>query len=738
MTAGTRPHGAPHPRSTVPFPLLGLLALGWITACGQADEATDGPLPASVPEIERRVESHPPLLVVGLDGADWLLLDALIEAGAMPHLAALRQRGVRGTLLSEEPMLSPLLWTTMMTGTSPLDHRILDFTRHNPDTGQRELITSSERRRPAVWNMANAGGLEVAVYGVWATWPAEPVRGILVSDRLFSFLYGEEEPPPHLAYPPAAEQQALAALAEAERRTDLERLRELLPWLEPDRYGKALRAEMTYEDPVGALRRILIQTEAYAGLALERLRRGPPDLTILYLEGTDAVGHVFAPFVAPRRPEISAQEFERYSAVPRLYYGYVDDLLGELVEAAGDDVGILIVSDHGFRWRDRPHLVASDRAATAALWHRPEGVYLLAPAEAMPRRLEEPAGGVRQVTATIMRLLGLPPAAGVTGPPLPGVEPANGAPVRYAAYHTPVPEPTARPSSTTPDLDRLRALGYLGASDTADPSVRAAGTMTVAARNNEGLLLQRSGRLQEAEAAFRRALELAPERPETLANLGILQAEQGKPEQAITTLRQAVGLAPDAVQARLNLARALSLAGRGSEAVAQYDAALEHHPGDSTLRAYRAQALLDAGRATEAAEAFGELVEEMPHRGLFWVRHAQALALAGESAAARRRLEAGLERLPRNGEIRHALARLLLTDPDPARRDPRRAVELAQGVFAARPTLEHGETLAVALAASGERERAGELASRLLAEAQRQDADPELIRRLETLRGRPE
>lgn len=733
MRAEARCRGTRRSRSSAPIPLLGLLVLGSTMACQRANETPRSAWPDPAPEIERRVEPHAPLLVVGLDGADWQLLDALIEAGVMPHLAALRQRSVWGTLLSEEPMLSPLLWTSMMTGTSPLQHRILDFTRRNPSTGSPELITSSERRRPAVWNMASAGGLEVAVFGIWATWPAEPVRGTLVSDRLFSFLYGEEEPPPNLAHPPDAEQRALSALAEAERQADLERLREFLPWLEMNRFEKALEAESTYEDPVGALRRILIQTEVYTQLALERLRHGPPDLTILYLEGTDAIGHVFAPFAPPRRPDVSSQEFERYSAVPRRYYGYVDDLLGKLVAAAGNDVETLIVSDHGFRWRNRPHLAASDRTATAALWHRPEGIYLLTRSGAMPRRLDEPVGGVRQVTATVMRLLGLPPAAGVTGPPLPGVEPADGAPVRYAEYHTPAREPTTSPASATPALDRLRALGYLGESDTAGPSVQAAGTMTAAALNNEGRILQQSGRLQEAEAAFRRALKLAPERPETLANLGILQAEQGKLEQAITTLRQAVEIAPDTIQARLNLARALSLADRGSEAVTQYDAALEHHPGDATLRAYRAQALLDAGRATEAADAFGELVDELPRQGLFWVRHAQALALVGDPAAARRRLESGLERLPRNGEIRHALARLLLSDPDPTRRDPRRAVELAQSVFEARPTLEHGETLAVALAASGEREQASELASRLLAEARRQDASPELIRRLETV-----
>ncbi len=63
-------------------------------------------------------------------------------------------------LSTQHPPLSPLLWTTMMTGTSPLEHEILDFTRFHPATGRKEPITSDERKVPAVWNMATQAGQE--------------------------------------------------------------------------------------------------------------------------------------------------------------------------------------------------------------------------------------------------------------------------------------------------------------------------------------------------------------------------------------------------------------------------------------------------------------------------------------------------------------------------------------------------------------------------------------------------
>lgn len=741
MSSGSRRKGVVRARLCRPVTLplvLMLLALSVQASCRRAEEEIDRTtsVPRPDSEIQRRVEPHRPLVLVGLDGADWPFLDRLIAEGLMPNLAELRRRAVWGTLLSEEPMLSPLLWTTMMTGVSPLEHRILDFTRHHPESGDLELITSSERRVPALWNMATTAGLEVGVFGIWATWPAEPVRGTLVSDRLFSFLYGEEDPPSQLAFPRTAEKRALAMLDAVEADVDLDYLREFLPWLDRSRYQTVLAAEDPYADPVGALRRILIQTEVFTRLALEDLRgSSAPDLTILYLEGTDAVGHLFAPHLPPLLPDISVAESSRFRDVPRRFYGYVDELLGEL-RGLVDSIGanLLIVSDHGFRWQDRPAEPGGDQAANAVLWHHERGIYLLAGDGVAGRRLEVEAGGIRQLAATALALLGLPPGEGLTGPTLPGVDPPAGSAVDFRARYRPPAEPAEVAAGAEPDLDRLRALGYLGAGEDSEVAVTSSGTMTAAALNNEGRILQREGRLEEAEAAFQRAIELAPERVETLTNLGILLAEKGELDQAIALLERASAGDPEAIRTRLNLARALSLAGRWDEAVGQYDAALAQRPRDPSLRSYRAEALLDSGRAAEAAAAFAGLVDEQPERALFRVREAQALALAGDPVRARSRLEVGLERLPQSGEIAHALARLLLSMPGASERDALRALDLAQDVFDARPTLEHGETLAVALATTGRRARASALARRLISQARTgEHMDDQLVARLESL-----
>ncbi|HWX25230.1 MAG TPA: alkaline phosphatase family protein, partial [Vicinamibacteria bacterium] len=235
--------------------------------------------PLAVPEVARLSQKTRPLVFVGLDGADWQLLDRFMAAGSMPNLSALVREGTGGTLQTLHPPLSPLVWTTMLTGVSPLEHGVLDFARFSPLTGKKEPITSDERRVPAIWNMATYAGRRVAVLGMWATYPAEPVRGLVVSDRLFSFLYKEDQPPPGVVFPPEREADARAFLTQAEAQVGFSELKRYLPWLTEADYASHAATENPYGHPVSALRRILIETSVYDAFAMQLLKtHDPPDL----------------------------------------------------------------------------------------------------------------------------------------------------------------------------------------------------------------------------------------------------------------------------------------------------------------------------------------------------------------------------------------------------------------------------------------------------------------------------
>ena len=73
-------------------------------------------------------------MVIGIDGADWKLIDVQVAEGRMPHLAALRERGSSGPIqtLVDFP-LSPVIWTSVVTGQTPAKHGITWFLVDRPD-----------------------------------------------------------------------------------------------------------------------------------------------------------------------------------------------------------------------------------------------------------------------------------------------------------------------------------------------------------------------------------------------------------------------------------------------------------------------------------------------------------------------------------------------------------------------------------------------------------------------------
>ena len=106
-----------------------------------------------------------------------------------------------------------------------------------------------------------------------------------------------------------------------------------LPWLTAEDYEKAAADPDPYAKPVSALRRILVETRAYQALATSWLSREKPDLAVVYFQGTDTLGHVFAPWAPPRQDAVKPEDFERYSRVPELYFAEIDRMLGEYPQA---------------------------------------------------------------------------------------------------------------------------------------------------------------------------------------------------------------------------------------------------------------------------------------------------------------------------------------------------------------------------------------------------------------------
>src|SRR5262245_15887649 len=649
--------------SSMRYVLIIAIALSAI-ACGSRESQQPTSSASSsmgAPQIALKTTQAKPVIFIGLDGADWSLLDQYTLRGVMPTLARLVNEGASGTMKTIHPPLSPLIWTTMMTGASPLDHRILDFIRVNPVSQQREPITSDERKLPAIWNMATAGGKKVGALGFWATYPAEAVNGLMVSDRLFTFLFSESAPPPGVVHPASMESWARDGLKRAQTEVGYDEIKAILPWLDRAEYDKAVAVTDPYAHPVSALRRILIETRVYDELGRDWFAREHPDLMLLYFQGTDSIGHVFAPYAPPRQPSIPQSEYERYKDVPERYFAFVDQLLAKYVALAQSTGSrIVLASDHGFLWGEgRPTTLSSAANTTAAKWHAENGIYLIWGPGVQASHGHTGAGNVDQVCATLLALAGLPQAQNIARPALPGAASSVSDTVDYRAVYSPVPPPTGTAGGAAPSVDedtvaKLRALGYIGATE---GKGRAFGTRTAGSLNNEGLLLKQQDKQKEAIEAFDTAISVDPNLASALWNLSDLlwaRSESIDKSDALLVRAFANGL-PEGTKFLIGRAIGYQRNGQIDRSVALLNQAAAAKPGDPEVWLFRGRYRVERGECAGAVEDFQQAARLTPANAAVFASLGLAQLCAGNSAAARTSFQKSLQLDPNQPKVREYL-----------------------------------------------------------------------------------
>ena len=95
------------------------------------------------------------------------------------------------------------------------------------------------------------------------------------------------------------------------------------------------------------------------------------DFLGVYYDTIDRVGHAFMEYHPPRRAEVNEDDFRRYRDVMTGCYRFHDMMLGRLMELAGDDTTVIILSDHGFHSDTlRPEGTSKVKDGQPVAWHR--------------------------------------------------------------------------------------------------------------------------------------------------------------------------------------------------------------------------------------------------------------------------------------------------------------------------------------------------------------------------------
>lgn len=302
---------------------------------------------AEAPDPARR------MIVIGLDGANWEVLVPLLDAGRVPALASLIAEGASAILWSRSPMVTPALWTTILTGRGREAHGIEGFSGVDPRTGEIVASQSWMRRVPAIWNVLNHLGVRTGIAGAHVTWPAERVDGFLVTRRA-SWSHD-----PRSAWPP----ELLEEVGDG-------RVGELDALIVDRGVAKPGDPDRRYE----FFRDFWTEDHAAFDLALAHADRSDPGFLFVYFHVTDVAQHLFWPSDASPGDPGAAGGFEPIFAV----YEHVDRLVGELLaKVRGPDTAVMVVSDHGAKAGGYLELFERDTdrllAAMGVLEYRPGG-----------------------------------------------------------------------------------------------------------------------------------------------------------------------------------------------------------------------------------------------------------------------------------------------------------------------------------------------------------------------------
>lgn len=258
------------------------------------------------------------VLVLGLDGGCWGILDSLIQDGFMPHLASLIASGSRGTLESTIPPVTAPAWATFQTGVLPGQHGIFGFRAFDPMQKHSEFICSRDIPVKTLWEIVSSYGKKVIAVNVPLTYPAYEINGCMVTCMLTPDTKGCFTYPGELSDEIRAQVPAYRIFA-----------------------GTAV----FYRRGLDAFLNLLIETERNRTEVMSRLmQRYDWDVAMAHFQSVDVLQHALCWHLDRNAPLFDRRMYERIA----VFYSSIDHGIGRLVDLAGAGVIKIIMSDHGF------------------------------------------------------------------------------------------------------------------------------------------------------------------------------------------------------------------------------------------------------------------------------------------------------------------------------------------------------------------------------------------------------
>ena len=271
------------------------------------------------------------VMIIGLDGATWDVLDPWIRDGRLPHLGALRLSGSWGNLMSTIPPITAAAWSTFMTGKKPGKHGVFHFVKlfdENGNSGDKpELVSGRSIQSPAVWDVLGHHDRKSVLINIPLTYPPRPVNGVMITGLLTPSRAAV------FTYPPELSQQL------ADYKIDLDRFADKTPFQDD------MGAEATAPS-LALVEEFRDMTEKRRAWTLRLMRTEPWDFFMVVFTAPDRMGHYLWDYHRDSLPTDDPSTRQLCQAV-RDFYVRLDEVIGDLVKEAGPQTRFIIMSDHG-------------------------------------------------------------------------------------------------------------------------------------------------------------------------------------------------------------------------------------------------------------------------------------------------------------------------------------------------------------------------------------------------------
>jgi len=156
------------------------------------------------------------LIILGLDGVEPSLVEKYMADGKLPHFSKLKKTGCYAKLETTTPAISPVAWSSFMTGCNPAKHNIFDFLSRDPKTYLPDLSSArignpkrvlplgkyniplskpeirGMRKSVPFWKILGEQGIFSTILRIPITFPPEKFRGHLLSGMCTPDLKGSQ------------------------------------------------------------------------------------------------------------------------------------------------------------------------------------------------------------------------------------------------------------------------------------------------------------------------------------------------------------------------------------------------------------------------------------------------------------------------------------------------------------------------------------------------------------------